>query len=180
MQIGHLAIPFVSLLLTLVVAWISPGTVRRRNLLLLGLMVFTVFGLSACGANAVQSLELMIVTASGIIPLLGAAGSAIDPAESGPINSAAGGLVASLQTLLKLIKGYQGNPNDSTLQKVQAGFNDVQRNLSAVESAAHVKDPNSQKKLTSIVAGIGVGLATVEAAVLATHPQTVQNAQSGT
>jgi hypothetical protein len=178
MQIANLVPLIVSLLLSfLVFRYSATPKAKRRNLLLLGLTMLALFGLAGCGPNAIQSIQAIIATASGIVPIVAAAGAAVDPAEAGKLTAAANALTASLQTLLSLVKTYQSSPSDTTLQKVRAGVTSVEQNLSALESAAHIKDAATQRKLANVITGAGLGLSIVEAAILATHPQTIAEAQ---
>jgi hypothetical protein len=179
MNASWMILPILSLSLTVLVWRFSPRDRRSRNLLLLGLLTFGAFALAGCGPNWVQTAQQLGVVISGLIPMASSAGAALDPGEASAITNAATVTQSAVQELENAIKSYNSSPSDTTLQEVQSVISSVNSNLSGLETAAQVKDAATQKKIGAIVAAATSTVGVLEASILALHPQTVANAQSG-
>lgn len=169
---------FLSLVLTSGVWHFSKRASRGRNLVLLSLLCFGVFSMAGCNANPAQMIDELIAIVAGIIPLATSIATVFFPGEMDGIAAGSAVVVAGLKELKVLIDDYHSSPNDSTLAKVQAGFADVQTNLTGLENSAHVKDPLTQKKLETIVNSVVQSLSALEASIFGKHADVVAAAQA--
>ena len=149
--------------------------IRRSHLMLISICCFTLM-LCACSPNEVGAIETVITVVSGIIGIASAAGSVILPAESVLITDAASIIQNSLKSLANVVKGYQSNPNATTLQEVQAAFTDLQNNLPQLLTAAQVKDPATAAKLTAAVNAVAQTIAVIEVSVVGNSADKIASA----
>jgi len=168
----------VMLALTGIVWRCSCPARRSRNLILLSLLTWVALSTVACAVNPVQLLEGLLPIIAGIIPIVATAGEAVLPAEACLIATGANIVTAGINALLNVVKSYKAAPSDGTLSEVTAAFSAVQANLTQLEVAAQVKDPDTAKKITGVVHGIVATLAMIEADITGQHPATVAAAQA--
>jgi len=162
----------ISAILTLIV-WKLSKEHRTRNLAWLAILGYVGIIATSCAVNPAQVVTEIATIISGIIPIVGAAASVIDPAASAEINAGVTLITGGLAALEKLVSGYQHNPSDTALQEIQAAFTDVQNNLTQLESAAQIKDPTTQKKIAAIIQSAVLSLAALESSITANHPAAV-------
>ena len=98
------------------------------------------------------------------VPIVGSIVTVIDPAVA-PIVTA---IEAGFTALTKTLQTFQASPTATNLQAVQAAVNAVNQNVAQLESAAQIKDANSDAKVTAIVGLIAQLTAEIVAQVPAT------------
>ena len=160
----------VSLIVTMVVWMVSTPDRRTRNLVGLSLIEYLILFAVGCSDSEVQALISIETAIAGIVPVVGATVSAVDPALAAPINAGVALITGGLQALQNLVKGYKKSPTATGLQEVVAAFTDIQQNLPQLEAAAKVVDPATQAKIAAIVNGAQISLAAVESTLAASHP----------
>jgi hypothetical protein len=140
-------------------------------------LTFWVAQAGACQFNVGNALSVLTATIipmiEGLLPLIASATAVLLPAESAAITAAEGIAMTGLQALEKLLQEYEANPNDTTLAAFQDGVNSVHDQLNSLLAAAQVKDAKTAQKITAIVNAAFQSLATIEALIMAKHPQTV-------
>lgn len=151
---------------------------NKRIVLLLVCLCLVVLSCCACSANETGAIETLIGVIAGIVGIATTAADVLLPTEITVITSASTLVQNGLKTLLTLVQNYKSNPTDTALQQVQAAFNDLQSNMTALESAAQVKDPATAAKLGAVVTASSQTLAVIEAALVGNHPASVAAAQS--
>jgi hypothetical protein len=122
---------------------------RRRKMRLKKFIAIPVLFLVLVAAAC--KIPAWVDTAEGLakiaVPVATAIVSAVDPALA-PV---AVGVEAAFKALIATFDAYKKEPNDTALQSVQAALGAVNANITALEDAAHIKDPNSAQKVTQIV-----------------------------
>jgi hypothetical protein len=68
-----------------------------------------------------------------------------------PAGSALGQVVNDLNLLISLFDKYQATPNAGTLQRIQAGLNTVNADISQILPAAHIENSATQNKVAAIL-----------------------------
>lgn len=113
--------------------------------LILAVLLASVLGIAACTVpawvNTVESdAEIAAPIAASLIDV-------VDPALAPVVTLVENGFNALVNTL----DTYQNSPTVTNLAAVQAAFAAINTNVAQLESAAQIKNPSSQDKVTSIV-----------------------------
>jgi hypothetical protein len=146
---------------------------KAKKLLLLASILFVMLFLSACTASPLVLVDNLIPIIGGLVPIVLAAGSIIDPPLAGLLTAASQSITAGLLALKKVLDDYLSKPGDDTLQKVQNGFEDVQSNLVQILAAVKIKDIILQTKISAIITSVISTLALIESSVLHNHKKVV-------
>ena len=140
---------------------------------LIGCAISACFALCACTpatATVVGEIETIVL---GIIPIAASAAAVLLPGEAAAVTAGATIAANGIKAIQGLVASYHANPSDGTLGEVTAAMTDVQGQLSQLLSAAQVKDPVIQQKLTAIVNAATTSLAAIESTLNASHSATV-------
>ena len=140
-------------------------------------LISAALSMAACAFNPSTALQILTTTVipmiQGIIPLAASAAAGLDPAEAALINSTQQEVMTGLNALKPVLQEYEANPSDTTLGNVQSAISSVHDNFNGLLTAAQVKNPKSQQKITGIVNTAFNTLASMESLILAKHPATV-------
>jgi hypothetical protein len=149
----------------------SEPETRARNCIGLAAIVYLAYSAWACSFNITQAVDTLIPIINGLIPIAAAAASALLPAEAAAINAAVPLVTNGLKELNQAVDSYHANPSDTALQKVADVCSDVHSNLSGLLSAAQVKNPAVQAKVTSVVNLAAQTISAVESWLAQEHAQ---------
>lgn len=168
----------ITTILTVLVWKFSRARNRTCNLLALAAAYFVALFAAGCTPGPAEMVNELSVTIAGLIPIAASVLAVLFPGQLAAFEAAAGLVTTALTVLEKLIKDYQGAPSQSGLDKVAAGFADVQQNLSALMNACKIEDSKTQAKVTAVVTAAQQSLALLEANLFGHHPQVAQETKA--
>jgi len=118
--------------------------VKLRNLTLVGLLAIALVTLACTVPAWVNTVES---DAEVVAPIAASLVDVIDPALAPQVTLIESGFTA----LVKTLDTYKAAPTATNLQAVQAAFEAVNSNVAQLESAAQIKNPTTDAKVTAIV-----------------------------
>lgn len=133
-------------------------------------------GLDACNASAwlqtaINDLPLILQIATSIISIVGAVGGAADPAALALAQKAADEAKTDLTLVQTLLNGYNASTNkNGVLQQVDTALLQVQANLSAIEGAIHVSNPQVQAAISASISAALVIVVALQTIIPAPTP----------
>lgn len=143
----------------------------------LALTLACTLALSACTDAwlkiALQDLPVLVQMALNIAALTSALdGAPTNPSDIAAINAISAEAKTDLTLLDTLYGEYKTNPSTGLMAQIEKTITDIDTNLPALLSAAHIKDPVLETRVT---AAVGLILTTVETfTALIPNPQTPQ------
>jgi hypothetical protein len=118
---------------------------RFMKRIIAGVLLASVGCFAACTAPA--WVNTVVADAATAAPIAGSLIDVIDPPLAPLVTLIENGFTALVNTL----NAYKAAPTATNLQAVQAAFQAVDGNVAQLESAAQVKNPATQTKVTAIV-----------------------------
>jgi hypothetical protein len=117
---------------------------KLRNLTMVSLLAIALATVACTAPSWVNTVEADAQVAA---PIAASLVDVIDPALAPQVTLIENGFT----TLVKTLDAYKASPTATNLQTVQAAFQAVNGNVAQLESAAQIKNPISQAKVTAVV-----------------------------